>query len=164
MDMRFRRASMAALLFVLAATTRAAEPQHATVSFLVSPANPVRNISSGDLRRIFLGEISRWSNGHRIVLFVGGPDTPAEQIFLDRLIRMSDIDYSQWWLGAVFRGRVANAPRVVSGAEAMSRKVAVTPDAIGFIITPSAPLEAGVVALTIDGRSPSDPSYPVRER
>jgi ABC-type phosphate transport system substrate-binding protein len=164
MTMRVRRLSMGAILLLLAAAVSAAEPQRGSVAFLVPASNPLRNLSTGDLRRVFLGEISRWNDGHRIILFIPAPDTPARQTFLDRVVRMSDIDYSQWWLGAVFRGRAANAPRVMKSADAMIRAVATTPDAIGFVVFPPAGIDPAVVLLTIDGRSPSDSTYPVRER
>jgi ABC-type phosphate transport system substrate-binding protein len=162
MAMRVRRL-MVAIVFLLAATSHGEEPVAASVSVLVSAKNPMRDISTGDLRRIFLGDISRWHNGHRIVLFVRPMDTSEGRLFLDHLMRMSDIDYSQWWLGAVFRGRVASAPRVIGSAEEMFRAVAVTPDAIGFVAAqPSA--EAGVVVLTVDGKAPADPRYALRAR
>ena len=152
-----------AILLLAASGSNGEEPAPANVSFVVSARNPMRDISAGDLRRIFLGDISRWHNGHRIVLFVRPMDTAEGRLFLDHLVRMSDIDYSQWWLGAVFRGRVASAPRVIGNAEEMFRAVAVTPDAIGFVAAQTA-AEAGVVVLTVDGRAPADPRYALRGR
>jgi ABC-type phosphate transport system substrate-binding protein len=160
--MQARRPAVIALLLLLASAARPAEAPHPSVSFLVSARNPLRNVSAGDLRRIFLGEISRWDNGHRIVLFVRPPETPEGHLFLDRLVRMSDIDYSQWWLGAVFRGRAGEAPRIVAAADAMARAVAANADAIGFVASSPAVVVPDVVVLTIDSKAPSDPEYPVR--
>lgn len=162
--MELRRPAVIAILLLLAPAARPAELPHPSVSFLVSAQNPLRNVSAGDLRRIFLGEIRRWDNGHRIVLFVRPADTPEGRLFLDRLVRMSDIDYSQWWLGAVFRGRAAAAPRIVGGADAMARAVAANADAIGFVPWSPAAIEPDVAILTIEGKPPSDPEYPVRTR
>ncbi|MBV8545503.1 MAG: hypothetical protein JO088_12235 [Acidobacteria bacterium] len=159
--MRARRL-MVAIVFLLAASSHGEEPVTASVSVLVSAKNPMRDISAGDLRRIFLGDISRWHNGHRIVLFVRPMDTAEGRLFLDRLVRMSDIDYSQWWLGAVFRGRVANAPRVIGNVDEMIRAVAATPDGIGFVAAP--PLDTGVIVLTIEGKAPANPQYALRAR
>jgi ABC-type phosphate transport system substrate-binding protein len=162
--MRFHPFAIAAAFLLLATAADAAEPPPANVSFLVSARNTMRDISAGDLRRIFLGEISRWANGHRIIVFVRSSETPEGRLFLDRLVRMSDIDYSQWWLGAVFRGRSANSPRVLASDDAMVKAVAATPDAIGFVAAPPAAPESGVAILTINGRTPSDPAYPIRSR
>lgn len=162
--MQARRSAVIAILLLLASTARPVEAPHPSVSFLVSARNPLRNVSAGDLRRIFLGEISRWDNGHHIVLFVRPAETPEERLFLDRLVRMSDIDYSQWWLGAVFRGRAGQAPRIVETADAMARAVAANADAIGLVASSAALAESEVVVLTIDRRAPSDAGYPVRAR
>ena len=165
MVMRFQPLAIAAASFLLLTTAvGAAEPPPARITFLVSARNTMRDISAGDLRRIFLGEISRWANGHRIIVFVRSSETPEGRLFLDRLVRMSDIDYSQWWLGAVFRGRSANPPRVLPSDEAMVKAVAATPDAIGFVAAPPAAIEPGVGVLTINGRTASDPDYPIRGR
>lgn len=160
MTMRVSRL-MVAILLLLAVGLRGEEPVP-PVSFVVSAKNPMRDISAGDLRRIFLGDISRWRNGHRIILFVRPMDTAEGRLFLDHLMHMSDIDYSQWWLGAVFRGRVANAPRVIGSVEEMLRAVAATPDAIGFVAAP--PQDPGVIVLTLEGKAPADPRYALRAR
>lgn len=153
---------MVAIVLLLAASSLGEEPVAASVSVLVSARNPMRDISAGDLRRIFLGEISRWRNGHRIILFVRPMDTAEGRLFLDHLVHMSDIDYSQWWLGAVFDGRVASAPRVIGSVEEMVRTVASTPDAIGFVTAP--PPDPGVIVLTIERKAPADPRYILRAR
>ncbi len=163
MAMHVRRIGLGVILLLLAVAASAVEPQRGGVAFVVPASNAVRNISGGDLRRIFLGEISRWNDGHRIILLIAAPDTPSGQVFLDRVVRMSDIDYSQWWLGAVFRGRAANAPRVMKSTEAMIRAVATMPDAIGFVALPPGGTDPGVALLSVDGRSPADPNYSVRE-
>jgi ABC-type phosphate transport system substrate-binding protein len=164
MLMPVHRLSIVAVLLLFASTAKSAEPLHPSVSFLVSAKNPIRDVSTGDLRRIFLGEISRWTNGHRIVLLVRPSDSPEGRLFLERLVRMSDIDYSQWWLGAVFRGRAAAAPRIVGSTDAMAKAVAANPDAIGLFLTTPAALESDLAVLTIDGKLPADPEYPVRVR
>jgi ABC-type phosphate transport system substrate-binding protein len=162
--MQVHRLSIIAILLLLASTAKAAETSHPSVSFLVSAKNPIRDVSAGDLRRIFLGEITRWSNGHHIVLFVRPADTTEGRLFLERLVRMSDIDYSQWWLGAVFRGRAAAAPRVIGSPEAMTKAVNANPDAIGLLLMPPAAFGSDLAVLTIDGKAPADPEYPVRVR
>lgn len=162
--MRFHPLPIAATFLLLATGAGAAEPPETSISFLVSAKNSTRDVSAGDLRRIFLGEISRWANGHRIIVFVRSSETQEGRLFLDRLVRMSDIDYSQWWLGAVFRGRSADPPRLIGSEDAMVRAVATTPDAIGFVAAPPAASDSGVEVLTVNGKSPSDPNYPVRIR
>ena len=144
---------------VLAAALMPGEPPRTSVPFIVSSKRATRDLSSAELRRIFLGQTSRWHDGHRIVLFVRPSSTPEGRVFLDRVVHMSDIDYSQWWIGAVFRGQAASVPRVIDAAEAMVKAVAANDDAIGFVGTSSN--TSGVSVLTIDGKQPGDAAYPI---
>ena len=125
------------LIGALSGAVRAAPPVAASsppsIVFITSPKRSGLETSTADLRRIFLGEVSRWRNGHRMVLFVRPSNTPEGRAFLDRVVQMPDIDYSQWWIGAVFRGEAAAAPRVMETPEKMIRAVAANPDAIGFL-------------------------------
>jgi ABC-type phosphate transport system substrate-binding protein len=146
------------MLFAAALLAAASDAPRTRVSFIVSAKRPVKNVSSAELGRIFLGQTSRWPDGHRIVLYVRPSNTPEGRVFLDRVVHMADIDYSQWWIGAVFRGQAAAAPRVVETAEAMLKLVAADTDAIGFI---AAGAPADVVVLTVDGKAPSDAAYPI---
>ena len=91
----------------------AAPPPRQSVAFIVSARGHTRDRSAADIRRIFLGQISRWEDGHRIALVMRPTATPEGQIFLQRLIRMSEIDYAHYWIGAVFRGEASSAPRVI---------------------------------------------------
>jgi ABC-type phosphate transport system substrate-binding protein len=146
-------------VIVLAAALMPGEAPRTSVAFIVSSKRETKNLSSAELRRIFLGQTSRWRNGHRITLLVRPSNTPEGRLFLDRVVHMSDIDYSQWWIGEVFRGEAASVPRVIESSEAMVKAVAANEDAIGFTGTPAN--AADVSVLTIDGKTPDDPEYPI---
>jgi ABC-type phosphate transport system substrate-binding protein len=131
-----------ALLLATATTT----PSQ-SIAFIVSAKGHTRPRSSAEVRRIFLGQISRWEDGHRIVLIVRPTASPAGRIFLERLIRMSEIDYAHYWIGAVFRGEAASAPRVVDSRESTIKAVAENPDAVGFVLAGEVP--ESVVVLEV---------------
>ena len=148
------------VVLALAAFGTAAERPRESVTFVVSARSTVHDLSAAELRRIFLGQTSRWSDRHRIVVCLRPTDSPEGRIMLDRLVRMSDIDYSQNWIGAVFRGAAATAPAVYPSREALLKAVANSPDAIGFVLTAD-PLPAAVRAITVDRKTPDDPAYPI---
>lgn len=150
----------ALVVMMLAIATLAAAPQRQSVTFVVSPRSMVRNLSSAELRRVFLGQTSRWPNGRRIVVCLPPTNSPEARIVLDRVARMSEIDYSQNWLGAVFRGDVATAPRIYVSREALLKTVAESEDAIGFVLT-SEKSVSPARAVTIDGKTAEDVTYPV---
>lgn len=147
------------LSIALVAPAAGAPPQRA-ISIIVSSRNPVRRLSTADLRRIFLGQTTRWPNEHPIVIFLWPPASPDGRLFLDRVVHLSEIDYSQSWIGAVFRGEVAAVPRIISGRKAMLQRVAGDADAIGFL--PSTGWhDDSVAVVAIDGKRPSDAGYPL---
>src|SRR5437763_13349237 len=103
-----------------------------SVAFIVSAKGHARPRSSAEVRRIFLGQMSRWEDGHRIALVVRPTGTAEGRLFLQQLIQMSEIDYAHFWIGAVFRGEASSAPRVVDSRGLAVKAVAENADAIGF--------------------------------
>lgn len=147
---------------MLAAAARAwASPPDALV--FVSRHGPETGVSSRDLRRIYLGQTTRWRDGHRIVLAVRPATTPAGKAFFDRVVQISEIDFSRLWLGILFRGDAASAPRVVSGADDLKRFLARTPDALGFLLASDWDArDTSIRAWAVDGALPGTPAYPYR--
>lgn len=153
---------MRVIAFIVAFLAATSGTPRTRVSFIVSARRAQRSVSSAELRRMFLGQTSRWSDGRRIIIYVRPSNTAEGRVFLDRLIRMSDIDYSQWWIGAVFRGEAAATPRVIDSPDAMIKAVAENADAIGFIATPNN-VSGDVTVLAVDGKQPSDAAYPIAQ-
>jgi hypothetical protein len=84
-------------------------------------------------------------------------------MLLDDLIRMTDIDYAQWWIGAVFRGDSGLVPRVVATPDEMLKLVAANRDAIGVLMSGDV-RGADVTIVPVDGKTPADRDYPFRPR
>jgi ABC-type phosphate transport system substrate-binding protein len=154
-----RRLGLVAALVLLLLPAAAPQPRE-TLTFVVSPRSEVRDLSYAELRRLFLGQTSRWRDRHRVVVFLRSPASPEGRILLDRVVRMSDIDYSQHWIGAIFRGEAAAVPRIFESRQALLRAVAENPDAIGYVLTSDQPV-GPARAITIDGKTPQDPEYRV---
>lgn len=146
-------------LLLIAALDEAAPAQKRRLVAIVSPSSSVTNLSAADLRRTFLGGITRWPDGHRIVPVVLRAETWQQRTFLKRVVHMTDIDYAQHWIGEVFRGRASRPPHVaVSTADAV-RFVAGHPHAIAVIDAEGA--DGSVRLLTIDRRAPDANDYPL---
>ncbi|MCU1348066.1 MAG: hypothetical protein JWO56_1096 [Acidobacteria bacterium] len=152
------RAGIVVVLTLMAIGAAAPRPRE-SVAFLVSPGSTVRDLSAAELRRILLGQTTRWANRHRIVVCLRPTDSTEGRLVLERLVKMTSIDYSQHWLGAVFRGDAPSVPRVFNTRAALLTAVVENPDAIGFVLSgePTGPTRE----ITVDGRAPNDPEYPV---
>jgi len=158
MNARNQLLAIVALVALAAAT---AHPRVSSATFVVSPRSEVRDLSSAELRRIFLGQTARWRDHHRIVICLPPARSPEETLLLERVVRMSAIDFSQQWVGAVFRGEAASAPHLFDSRESLLKAVSENRYAIGVVAT-SDQTVSPAVAITIDGKSPDDPSYPVQ--
>ncbi len=169
------RAVVALLLMILAAAP-ADTAERLRLIVVVSDSNGVTDLSIGDLRRVYLGEMTRWPDGHRIVPVMLPPRSPESDVFLKRVVRMSAIDFAQAWIGVVFRGVAAAPPVVVATSADALRFVATHTEAIAVIrqelsSTGVPPTSTGVVNATrfdahiavhvinIDGRAPGVPHY-----
>ena len=129
------------------------------LAIVVSHSQGLTNISLSDLRRIYLGRISRWPDGRRIVPVVLPPTAIEQRLFLKRALQMADIDYAQHWIGEIFRGRVAGPPHTAQSSAAARRYVAGHREAIAFI--DAAETDGTVRILTVNGRNPEAADYPL---
>jgi len=153
---------LAILLAAAASRVSGAPPSDALV-FVVARGRSETGVSSGDLRRIYLGQITRWKDGRRIALAVRPSTTRAGKIFFDRVVEVSEIDFSRRWLGILFRGDAMSAPRVVSGAEDLKRFLERAPDGLGFLLASEGDArDPSIRVLTVDGSAPGAPGYPYR--
>jgi ABC-type phosphate transport system substrate-binding protein len=157
------------LLAAVAALAPAAFPPSALadksagpVAFIVNARNPVSDISSAEIRKIYLGEETRWSGKGKITILVLPAGREERRILFGRLLKMSDDDYVRHWIAKVFQGDATSGPKTASTAGSMEKLVGGLPDAIGFLAHDdiSAASTATLKVLKVDGKSPGDAGYP----
>lgn len=151
-------------LLALATGGRAEEPPARPVAVIVSARRGTSDVSAADLRRMFLGQITRWPDGRRIQLYVRPAGNVEQRALLERVVRMTDIDFSRHWLGQVFRGEAASPPRTIESSEMMQQIVRTNADAVGLVLMPdlAADSQRNLRVLSIDGKSVSDERYILR--
>lgn len=130
-----RRYAIAVIAVLLAIPHGLAAPATRPVTYclIVSQSNPVHDLSRADVQRIFLGSRTRWPGGHAIVVVIPPEGSPAREFLLRKVAELSDIDFSQRWVGQVYRGAVARAPVTARTAEEMRKLVEKSDIAIGLI-------------------------------
>jgi len=131
----------------------------------VHDSNPVTNLSSGQLRDIYQGKISNWTQ-------VGGKDAPiavygyimcANREEPARQYLVGERDYENGIVGIDNSRLGKSVIRVKPGAE-IAKSVAADPNGIGFEATVYLPV-SGAKVIDLDGISPSpeavaDGTYP----
>jgi ABC-type phosphate transport system substrate-binding protein len=129
---------------------------------IVNNANPVESLSLGELKKLFLGDRSRWDTGKAVAPVMLGPGAPERTVFLKIVCGMNDADLGKYFLQAAFTGKSATPPKEVGSAAAVKSFVAGSPGAIGFVKASDLPAgDATVKAVKVDAAA-SDPGYKIK--
>jgi len=158
----FRVASAAFVAGALAlpVTSAQAQAKPRPLAIVVNTADPVSNISFAELRRIFLGEQQYWPDHSKVILLVRAPTAYERSMVLDRIYRMDEDRFRQYWIGKMFRAEVAAGPKIVYSSEMALSLVSAIRGSITFV--PFSAVTPEVKVLRIDGKLPSEPGYPLQ--
>lgn len=130
------------------------------IAVIVHPAVNVENLSFAELRKTMLGDRQFWPSGEKITVIVAEPVDPGRSVLLKKVYNMSEQQFRQYWIARVFRGEVAEDPKVVISSEGVIEMVSVLGGSIALVDFEDVP--SGVKVLSIDGLRPGDPEYPLR--
>jgi hypothetical protein len=159
-----RRAAAVALLAAAAAVITAAawppEPQSGVVAIVVHPETRIDNLTFTELQKVFRAEQQFWPDGSRITLLVRAPIAAERVLVLERIYRMTEDQFRQYWISKMFRADVASGPKIVYSSDMARELVTAIPGAITFL--PADAVGAGVKVLRIDGVLPGAATYPLR--
>jgi phosphate transport system substrate-binding protein len=160
---RFPVALGALLASLLAAAPRSVRAQESEpLAIVVNRNNPLNEISLADLRRVFRGQRSRWSNGRRVTIVMRDRGTREREAILQSLYGVAEEDYRRTYMQAVFSGETADAPKTLTSTNGVLRFVYNVPGAIGYVRARD--VDASVKALRIDGHLPGEPGYRLEVR
>ncbi len=147
--------------FALAPIPASAQtPADRAVAIVVHPRTPVDNLSFAQLRNIFLGEQQFWSDRSRITLLVRAPVAVEREVVLNRIYRMNEGQFRQYWIAKMFRAEVPAGPKIVYSSEMTRELVSAIPGAISFV--PAAEVGRDVKVVRIDGKLPNESGYPLQ--
>ena len=112
------------------------------IAMIVHPSNPVRALTVGQVRRIYLGKVSNWRE-------VGGPNVPIVKISRDT----NSGTYETFHKLVMKKQRIAGDAEYLGSNGAMRQRVQTTPAAVGYVGLGF--VDRTVKALAIDGVVPS---------
>lgn len=121
---------------------------------VVAKGSKVTNLSSGDLKRLFLGERTDDSP----IPFNASPGTPERSGFDRHVLGMSPDDVGRYWVDRKVRGQ-SGAPRSLPSNAHIAKVVAKFPGAISYL--PADQLTPDVQAVLIDGIPFTDSRYTI---
>jgi len=127
---------------------------------IVNNANPVDNLSVGELKKLFLSDRSKWDTGRSVAPVMITTGASERTAFLKIVCGMNDADFGKYFLQAAFTGKSATPPKEVSSPQSVKSIVSNSPGAIGFV--KASDLSSGdttVKAVKIEGLAASDAGY-----
>lgn len=152
------------LRIVMVLTLWTAFPPHAwpqsqsrALAIIVNKANPTEELSSTELRKIFLAERAYWSQGGSITVAMRDAGQEERAVVLEHICHMNESEFNRYFLQATFTGAVQTPPKRFSTAIGIRDFVAAVPGAIGYVRIND--LNASVKPLRVNGRLPKDPGY-----
>jgi ABC-type phosphate transport system substrate-binding protein len=132
---------------------------------IVNAANPVDNLSLGELKKLFMSDRSKWDTGKSVAPVMVTAGSPERTAFLKIVCGMSDGDFAKYFLQAAFTGKSATAPKEVGSSAGVKSFVASSPGAIGFVKAGDFHgdgSDGGVKAVKVDGAAAGDAGYKIR--
>lgn len=128
-----------------------------SLAIIVNRANPVENISTAELRKLFLEQKTHWPNGRRVAVAMFAFGYPERHAVLRQIYRMDERAYEEYFIKETFRGDVFIAPRTLASADLMRKFVFNAPGAIGCLRMGD--LDETVKVVRIDGLLPNEKNY-----
>lgn len=132
------------------------------VAIVVNRTNPVENLSFAELRKVFKGEQSHWSNGRRVTVVMLESGKTERQAVLSQIYQMDDKDYNNYFLHNMFTGEVHAAPVALASSADVLKYVLNVQGAIGYVRTMDA--DESVKIVRVDGVLPCEKDYGIRLR
>ena len=135
------------------------KPATIELAVIVNEKNPVKKISSNELRSYLRMRRQFWPNRKRCDLFLPKRDSDTYKILLKKVYKTSDKKLQKYWVRLLFAGDIPAKPSVVTSPKAAGSQVRKSEG--GLSIVPAASVPKGVRVLPIDGKKPGDKEYPL---
>ena len=132
-------------------------PATEPLAIVVNRSNPVNNLSTPELRRVFLGERSHWPNDRRITIVMRPPGEPERKTMLRDVYQMDEGALKNHFLRGLFTGEILVSPKVLSSAVGVKKFVFNVPGAIGYMRLSD--IDGTVKVVRIDELLPEDKKY-----
>ncbi len=132
--------------------------QTSVVAVVVNEENPVKNVSTPELRKLFAGEKHFWSGGQSVRLFVRASGA-YERVVLLRLLGMSESEYKQYWTAQVFRGAAQAEPVALFSNGMQKEALAAFPGGVALVNFQD--VKHGMKVVKVDGHYPGEVAYPL---
>jgi phosphate transport system substrate-binding protein len=139
------------------------------VAVIVNKSNPVEGLTMAQLRKIVLGQETKWTSGKKIAVLMTTPGQPERDDTLKIVCGMSETDFTlhfmrgaMWASSHVVKSAAPrlDPPKTVGTGFQVRQSVAGSTDSVGFI--KASQLDDSVKVIKIDGSGPGQPEYKLK--
>jgi ABC-type phosphate transport system substrate-binding protein len=130
------------------------------LAIVVNRSNPVDDLSSSDLREIFLAYRSHWKNGRRITLVMRDSGEPESKTILRDVCGMNEDQFKTHFLHGLYTGEILVSPKTLATPTGVREFVFNVPGAIGYVRFGD--VDSSVKVLRIDELLPGEKGYKLR--
>lgn len=99
---------------------------------IVNPKNPTATLSSVEVRKYFLKEQPTWPGGEKVRSVDRVGNTPEKKAFLERVVKLSDEELEQFWVGKRYEKGTPVPPKLHSDNEVIDYVLSFD-GAIGYV-------------------------------
>ena len=124
---------------------------------VVNRSNPLDELSSAELRKIFLGNRSHWANGRRITLVMREPGEPERNAIIRDVCGMTEDQLKNHFLHGLYTGEILVSPKTLSSPVGVRKFIFNVPGAIGYLRIGD--VDPTVKVVRIDELLPEDKGY-----
>ncbi|NOX76615.1 MAG: phosphate ABC transporter substrate-binding protein [Gammaproteobacteria bacterium] len=103
------------------------------VVIIVHPSNPLTEISTDDVKKIYLGKKKFFPGGGNVIPGEQPSNTESHKFFYDSIIGKSETELRSYWSRRIFSGK-GTPPKVIGYDRIVKERVASTPLAMGYIM------------------------------
>jgi phosphate transport system substrate-binding protein len=130
------------------------------LAIVVNRSNPVDDLSSSELRAVFLGSRDHWPSGRRITLVMRDIDNPERAVILHDVCGMTEQQFRTHFVRGLYNGEILVSPKILSSVSGVRRFIFNVPGAIGYLRLSE--VDSSVKMLRIDEHQPGDKEYKLR--
>lgn len=138
-------------------TVPAAVAQTGDIAVVVNEKNPVKSLTSQEVRKIFSGDRRSWPGGQPIKLFVRTPGARERTVLL-KMLGMSESEYKNYWAAKVFRGEIQSEPLALFSNGMQKEAIGAYPGAVALVSAQD--VKPGMKVVKVDGHLPGEAGYP----
>ena len=107
---------------------------------------PVSSITKGEIKKIFIGKMTRWPDDKKINFVTMDPGETHNK-FLQNYIKRTPAQYNRYWKKQVFTGK-GRKPKSFKTDKGVARYVASTEGAIGYVSDKNVANEVKVLSIS----------------